>query len=156
MIDVVAEYLAEREALLVLDTCEHLTDACALAAEALLRAAPGPRILATSRCRLGMTAEEALTVEPLPVPENDTATGPADALTLLTERAAEAVPALGLAQQQWNTLGQPQLGLPARVAEREKCEREARGAIGPAAYETAYDEGRTLAWDMGVAYALGH
>ncbi|MFJ9721937.1 hypothetical protein ACIRP3_04225 [Streptomyces sp. NPDC101209] len=63
---------------------------------------------------------------------------------------------LGLAQQQWNTLGQPQLGLPEWVAERERCEREARGAIGPGAYETAYDEGRALAWDTGIAYALGH
>ncbi|MFJ9119548.1 ATP-binding protein [Streptomyces sp. NPDC102394] len=102
VIDVVAEYLAGREALLVLDTCEHLTGACALAAEALLRAAPGLRILATSRCRLGLTAEEALTVEPLPlpvpvpVPENGTATDPADALTLLIQRAAQAVPGFTL------------------------------------------------------------
>ncbi|MER7395480.1 regulator [Streptomyces sp. NPDC000151] len=93
MIDVLTEYLADRELLLVLDTCEHLTDACALAAEALLRAAPGLRILATSRRTLNVTGERVLTVEPLPVPEADDASaGRADAVLLLTMRATEAVP----------------------------------------------------------------
>ena len=49
MVDVVAEYLADRDLLLVLDTCEHLTEACAILAAVLLRAAPRLRILATSR-----------------------------------------------------------------------------------------------------------
>ncbi|MBZ4014591.1 ATP-binding protein, partial [Streptomyces purpurogeneiscleroticus] len=93
MIDVLAEYLAERELLLVLDTCEHLTDACAFAAEALLRAAPGLRILATSRRVLDVVGERVLTVEPLPVPEADDArAGTTDAVVLLTLRAQEAVP----------------------------------------------------------------
>ncbi|MGI5466241.1 ATP-binding protein [Streptomyces sp. CA-132043] len=93
MIDVVAEYLAERELLLVLDTCEHLTDACALAAEALLRAAPGLRILATSRRTLNLVGERILTIEPLPVPGvGDARSGTADAVVLLTMRAHEAVP----------------------------------------------------------------
>ncbi|MEU6112945.1 AAA family ATPase, partial [Streptomyces sp. NPDC047117] len=93
MIDVVAEYLAERDLLLVLDTCEHLTDACAFAAEVLLRAAPGLRILATSRRTLDVVGERVLTVEPLPVPEADDArAGTADAVVLLTLRATEAVP----------------------------------------------------------------
>ncbi|MEU7487095.1 AAA family ATPase [Streptomyces sp. NPDC042319] len=93
MIDVVAEYLAERDLLLVLDTCEHLTDACAFAAEVLLRAAPGLRILATSRRTLDVVGEQVLTIEPLPVPEADDArAGTADAVVLLTLRATEAVP----------------------------------------------------------------
>ncbi|WP_306318552.1 MULTISPECIES: hypothetical protein [unclassified Streptomyces] len=93
VIDVVAEYLAERELLLVLDTCEHLADACAVAAETLLRAAPGLRILATSRRVLGVVGERVLTVAPLPVPEADDAlAGSADAVVLLTLRATEAVP----------------------------------------------------------------
>ncbi|MEV0602581.1 hypothetical protein AB0I82_25250 [Streptomyces sp. NPDC050315] len=93
MIDVVAEYLAERELLLVLDTCEHLTDACALVAETLLKAAPGLRVLATSRRTLGVMSERVLTVEPLPVPEADDASADtADAVLLLTLRATEAVP----------------------------------------------------------------
>ncbi|MEU6114557.1 NB-ARC domain-containing protein [Streptomyces sp. NPDC047117] len=93
MIDVVAEYLAERETLLVLDTCEHLADACALAAEVLLRAAPGLRILATSRRPLNLVGEEMVVLDPLPVPEEgDLLGGEEDAVALLAERAAEAMP----------------------------------------------------------------
>ncbi|WP_063801909.1 ATP-binding protein [Streptomyces sp. WM6378] len=92
MLDVVTEYLADRDLLLVLDTCEHLTDACAMAAEVLLRAAPGLRILATSRRRLGLTVEEAFTVDPLPVPRRDQDTAGSAAVTLLAQRAADAAP----------------------------------------------------------------
>ncbi|WP_055703053.1 MULTISPECIES: ATP-binding protein [Streptomyces] len=93
MIDVVAEYLAERETLLVLDTCEHLADACALAAESLLRAAPGLRILATSRRPLHLIAEEVVVLDPLPVPDEGGTAGAADdAVALLAERAAQALP----------------------------------------------------------------
>ncbi|MBZ4019377.1 ATP-binding protein [Streptomyces purpurogeneiscleroticus] len=91
MIDVVAEYLAGRELLLVLDTCEHLVDECALVVEALLAAAPGLRILVTSRRPLGVFPERLLTVAPLPVEEGEGNDGGADAVALLTARAAEAV-----------------------------------------------------------------
>ena len=50
---VLAAALAERELLLILDTCEHLAEACAELAALLLGAAPGLRILATSRAPLG-------------------------------------------------------------------------------------------------------
>ncbi|MGD6747798.1 ATP-binding protein [Streptomyces sp. BH106] len=96
IIDVLAEYLADRELLLALDTCEHLTDHCALVVEALLSAAPGLRILATSRRILNVAGERVLTVEPLRVPGTDDAragpAGTADAMALLTLRAEEAVP----------------------------------------------------------------
>ncbi|MER7397623.1 AAA family ATPase [Streptomyces sp. NPDC000151] len=93
MIDVLADYLADRRLLLVLDTCEHLTDAVALTVQVLLRAAPQLRILATSRRVLDVPGEEVLTVEPLPVPDSaDIQADSADAVTLLAERAAEAVP----------------------------------------------------------------
>ncbi|WP_051831674.1 ATP-binding protein [Streptomyces violens] len=95
MIEVLADYLAGRELLLVLDTCEHLVAECALVAEALLAAAPGLRILVTSRRPLGMYVERLLTVAPLPVPENEyenEAAGKADAVALLAARAAEAAP----------------------------------------------------------------
>ncbi len=48
------EYLESKEVLLVLDNCEHLIEACARVADALLRACPGVRILATSREPLGV------------------------------------------------------------------------------------------------------
>ncbi|HZB33233.1 MAG TPA: NB-ARC domain-containing protein [Streptosporangiaceae bacterium] len=91
MVDVLADYLADRHLLLVLDTCEHLVDACALLVEALLAVAPGLHILATSRRALGLLAEQVVTVEPLPVP-NETGGGPQDAVALLADRAARVVP----------------------------------------------------------------
>ncbi|GAA2314476.1 NB-ARC domain-containing protein [Streptomyces kunmingensis] len=99
VIDALAHYLAQRNLLLVLDTCEHLTRELRPVVERLIGASPGLRILATSRRPLGVAAEELLTVEPLPVPgpgtgpERGPAEGPeTDAMVLLAERAADAVP----------------------------------------------------------------
>ena len=64
-----AEYLAGRQLLLVLDNCEHLVDAAAKLADLLLRAAAGLRVLATSREALTIDGEMVLAVPPLPVPE---------------------------------------------------------------------------------------
>jgi predicted ATPase/DNA-binding CsgD family transcriptional regulator len=52
-----AEYLADRELMLILDNCEHLLDACAALAVTLLRSCPGLRILCTSRQPLGVIGE---------------------------------------------------------------------------------------------------
>ena len=60
--------LRSAELLLVLDNCEHLLDACAQLAGALLRAAPGLRVLATSREPLGIPGEVACPVRPLDLP----------------------------------------------------------------------------------------
>jgi len=54
----VLEFLAERRLLLLLDNCEHLLEPCASLAVTLLQQAPGLRILATSRRRLGVTGEQ--------------------------------------------------------------------------------------------------
>jgi len=59
-----AEYLAGRQLLLVLDNCEHLVDAAAKLADLLLRAAAGLRVLATSRESLNITGETVLAVPP--------------------------------------------------------------------------------------------
>ena len=60
--------LRPAELLLVLDNCEHLLDACAELAGVLLRAAPGLRVLATSREPLGTAGEVACAVSPLGLP----------------------------------------------------------------------------------------
>ena len=65
--DVVTGYLRERRALLVLDNLEQLDGAAAVAA-ALLAAAPGLVILATSRRPLHVRGEHELPVPPLAVP----------------------------------------------------------------------------------------
>ena len=60
--------LRAAELLLVLDNCEHLLDACAELSGALLRAAPGLRVLATSREPLGFPGEVNCPVRPLDLP----------------------------------------------------------------------------------------
>ncbi len=98
-LDAVLEYLRDRRLLLILDTCEHLLDACADLIQAVLRDAPGVTVLATSRQPLDMPGEHTFPIGPLPVPENDwlplAATGLAgcgDAVELFALRAATAVP----------------------------------------------------------------
>ncbi|SPL96872.1 Disease resistance domain-containing protein / Tetratricopeptide repeat-containing protein [[Actinomadura] parvosata subsp. kistnae] len=100
MVEVLAEHLSGREVLLVLDACEHLTGACSRMVITLLEAVPGLRVLATSRRPLEVPGELVYLVDPLPVPAAGAA-GPAcgDAVALLAERAAEAVPGFDLADQ---------------------------------------------------------
>lgn len=89
---VLAENLAERELLLVLDTCDHLTEACAELAALLLSAAPGLRILATGRAPLGLPEEHSLLITPLELPSDDATAAYSDAVTLFVDRARAAVP----------------------------------------------------------------
>ena len=97
---VLAQNLAERELLLVLDTCEHLTDACAELAALLLPAAPGLRILATSRSPLGLPDEHTVLITPLDLPAaDDAAAAHADAVTLFVDRAQAAVPDFTLTRE---------------------------------------------------------
>src|ERR1700677_201726 len=63
----VLEHLRDRRLLLILDTCEHLVDACASFAEAVLRAAPEVTVLATSRQPFDPPGEHAFPVAPLPI-----------------------------------------------------------------------------------------
>ena len=65
----VAEALAKRRVLLVLDTCEHLIGAVAAMAQAVLQTGAGPRIIATSREPLRAEGEWIIQVPPLSVPE---------------------------------------------------------------------------------------
>ena len=61
--------LASRSLLLVLDSAEHLVDACAELAEELLVGCPGVRILVTTREALGISGEHAWHLPPLSLPE---------------------------------------------------------------------------------------
>ncbi|MCL2581464.1 MAG: LuxR family transcriptional regulator [Streptosporangiales bacterium] len=81
--DAVLHYLRSRRLLLVLDTCEHVIDECALFAEAVLRDAPGVTILATSRQALDVSGECVYQLAPLPV---------RDSSDLFAQCAAAAVP----------------------------------------------------------------
>ncbi|MFD0316231.1 ATP-binding protein [Streptomyces flavalbus] len=65
-LDAVVEHLRGRGLLLVLDTCEHLLDACAMLCDVLLREAPGLSVLATSRQPLDVPGEHCVPLAPLP------------------------------------------------------------------------------------------
>jgi predicted ATPase/serine phosphatase RsbU (regulator of sigma subunit) len=94
---VLGDYLAGKRMLVVLDTCEHLVDACAQLAEMLLPAAPGLSILATSRQPLGLPGEHRHVVAPLPVEPPAASPGePSAAVALFAHRAAAAVPGFAL------------------------------------------------------------
>jgi non-specific serine/threonine protein kinase len=86
-------FVRERELLLILDTCEHVIDACAELADSILREARGVTILATSRQPLDAAGEAVLQLSPLPVPDPGAdSAGKADAVELFAQRAAAAVP----------------------------------------------------------------
>jgi len=88
-------YLRDKDMLLVLDNCEHLLQAAARLTSDLLRAAPGVRVIATSREPLSVDGEHVLPVPPLQLPASD-AEEPLDRLRqnetvqLFLERAAAA------------------------------------------------------------------
>jgi predicted ATPase/DNA-binding CsgD family transcriptional regulator len=67
LLDSVADRVRGRAMLLVLDNCEHVLDEVGGLVETLLRAGGRPRVLATSRERLGVAGEEAHPVPPLPL-----------------------------------------------------------------------------------------
>ncbi|WP_405595287.1 ATP-binding protein [Streptomyces sp. NBC_01092] len=93
------EHLRDRRLLLLVDNCEHLLQACAELAAALLHGTTGVRILATSRHRLGLTEEHLLDVRPLPVPDPDgdlSSPEGCPALALFSDRAAAVVPGFRL------------------------------------------------------------
>jgi predicted ATPase/DNA-binding SARP family transcriptional activator len=87
--EIVADNLADKPALLVLDNCEHLLDGAAATVARLLAAAPQTRVLTTSRQPLGVPGEVVFEVPPLPVPVSDDPTEVADAaaVRLLAQRA---------------------------------------------------------------------
>ncbi|MEU7884369.1 AAA family ATPase [Microbispora bryophytorum] len=92
--DTLAEWLAERELLLILDTCEHLVDACAHLTQKLLDTAPNLRILATSRRSLNAPGEYTASVPPLTVPGDNPSDNPFtnEAVELFGARASAVVP----------------------------------------------------------------
>ncbi|MFG2004461.1 ATP-binding protein [Spirillospora sp. NPDC048911] len=107
-LDVLADHLAGRRLLLVLDTCEHLRETAAGVAEVLLAAAPGLCVLATSRQALGLGREQVLPVAPLATADPgtapfDTAARP-PAFDLFEQRAATVLGGFELDARNWHTV----------------------------------------------------
>jgi predicted ATPase/class 3 adenylate cyclase/DNA-binding CsgD family transcriptional regulator len=92
--ETLADVLAARQVLLVLDNCEHLIDAVARLCGTLLPAADDVRILATSREPVGVAGEARYRLPPLALPEPGQYQG-ADgsaAVALFADRACQADP----------------------------------------------------------------
>jgi predicted ATPase/DNA-binding NarL/FixJ family response regulator len=101
LLDTLADALASRQLLLVLDNCEHLIDACARVCQRLLASSPGLRMIATSREALRVAGETVWQVQPLSVAPPGAPAGPEDAdryeaVRLFTDRAAAALSGFSL------------------------------------------------------------
>jgi predicted ATPase/DNA-binding NarL/FixJ family response regulator len=93
------EALRARQLLLILDTCEHVIDACAELVQRLLAGCAGLRVIATSREPLRVRGETVWRVPPLALPGS--LDGPPwarhEALRLFAERASAARAGFALA-----------------------------------------------------------
>lgn len=67
--DSIANFLREKQLLLILDDCEHVIEACARLAETLLQSCPQLAILATSREALDVSGEHIFPLLPFSSPE---------------------------------------------------------------------------------------
>jgi predicted ATPase/class 3 adenylate cyclase len=95
--DALARYAATRHALLILDNCEHLLQACAELAAALLQAGSRIKILASSREPLRTTGETTYHLMPLGVPDTRRENTPEalsryESVRLFLDRACAAQP----------------------------------------------------------------
>ncbi len=110
LMDLLADFFEPKHLLLILDNCEHLTEACADLVQTLLGRCPDLQVLATSRERLRVAGECAWRVPPLSVPEHAAGGSPYevgaglrpsslvhyDAVRLFTDRARTAMPGFEL------------------------------------------------------------
>ena len=91
--------IADREMILILDNCEHVLDAVAELVDKMLAAAPGVRVLATSREPLALTGETLCPVASLALPADDPSAEAAlesSAVQLFAERAGSVRPGFQL------------------------------------------------------------
>ncbi len=96
--------LQRKKLLIILDNCEHVVDACALLAEALLRACPNLQIMTTTRGALGVTGETAWRVPSMSLPDPRRLPPVAnlkqyEGIELFVERARAALPTFKLTEE---------------------------------------------------------
>ena len=106
--DTLVDAVGRRSLLVLLDNCEHVIDACAKLADALLRSCPNIVLLATSREPLGIDGEYVHRVPSLVTPaEDDTveAIGNTEAVRLFTDRAAQHGVALAWDERTTSVVG---------------------------------------------------
>jgi predicted ATPase/DNA-binding SARP family transcriptional activator len=94
--EAIVERLARRQALVVLDNCEHLLPQLAHLAQSVVEGAPGVHLLATSRQPLGILGEVAWPVRPLAVTDDAAPDRRGAAERLFVDRARAVDPAFGI------------------------------------------------------------
>jgi predicted ATPase len=104
LIETLSNYLSSKQVLLVLDNCEHLVEACAMLADALLHTCSNLKILATSREALAIAGERNWPVPPLSTPDQQLLPpveqlGRFEAVRLFVERAQYRRPDFALSPQ---------------------------------------------------------
>ncbi len=106
--DTLVEAVGARSLLVVLDNCEHVLDACAKLADALLRGCPNLALLATSREPLGIDGERMYRVPSLGTPAEGSDTDAiraSEAVRLLEDRAGQHGVTLAWDQQTASVVG---------------------------------------------------
>ena len=93
VLETLLDALGPQDVLILLDNCEHVVDACAKIADAILRRCPLAHLVATSREPLAIDGETIYRVPPLSLPgpgdDGSPGTGSSDAVALFAERAKE-------------------------------------------------------------------
>jgi predicted ATPase/class 3 adenylate cyclase len=103
LLQTVSAQLRNRRVLLILDNCEHVLQASAQMASAILKSSPHVRILASSREALHAPGEQCYPVLPLPVPRHDDgleALARSTAVRLFVDRAQQHKPAFALTERE--------------------------------------------------------
>ncbi|PRA11554.1 LuxR family transcriptional regulator [Arthrobacter sp. MYb211] len=100
-LDRLADFLQDKELLLVLDNCEHVLDEVSFLVDRLLAQAPGVRVMATSREPMGIAGESIYAIPPLSFPGPDEQVPFAqiegfEAVALFVARARNVVPSFAL------------------------------------------------------------
>lgn len=107
-IDAVAAHLKNKQLLLIVDNCEHVTAAAAGAIDTILRTSAGVRIIATSREPLAVNGEAVYRLPVLAVPPEDAVlaedVAKFGACELFAERARAHVPAFSITDENARTV----------------------------------------------------
>ena len=111
LLSTLTDHLRGKRLLLILDNCEHLVQASAQLADALLHTCPNVDILSTSREMLGVAGERALVVPSLSMPDPREFPPPEllsqyEAVRLFAERATTVMPEFILTQENASAIAQ--------------------------------------------------
>lgn len=109
LVQTLCSHLKSRHLLMMFDSCEHLTNACATLADALLRATDNIRILVSSQNPLQIGGEQRFPLPPLSLPDLDADPERllgTDAVRLFVERARSQKPDFVVTERQARTVAE--------------------------------------------------